>query len=62
LAGTTTPCAALEPATLEFVSLGYTALRDAEGDEIIVPNSVMVSSVVIRLSERTASLGSGGRV
>jgi small-conductance mechanosensitive channel len=42
-----------------FVSLGYTALRDTEGDEIIVPNSVMVSSVVIRLRETTAPPESG---
>jgi small-conductance mechanosensitive channel len=42
-------------ATMEFVSLGYTALRDDDGDEIIVPNSVMVSSVVIRLAESKTS-------
>jgi small-conductance mechanosensitive channel len=42
-------------ATLEFVSLGYTILRDDEGDEIIVPNSVMVSSIVIRLEGRKES-------
>lgn len=46
-------------ATMEFVSLGYTALRDTDGDEIIVPNSVMVSSVVIRIAERPASPKSG---
>jgi moderate conductance mechanosensitive channel len=45
----------LVPATLEFVSLGYTVSGDVEGDEIIVPNSVMVSNVVIRLGEDTAS-------
>jgi moderate conductance mechanosensitive channel len=49
----------LVTATLEFVSLGYTALRDAEGDEIIVPNSVMVSSVVIRLGGRETSSEAG---
>ncbi len=39
----------LTTAVVELVSLGYTVLRDAENDNIIVPNSVMASSVVIRL-------------
>jgi len=39
----------LVTATVELVSLGDTILRDAEGHEVIVPNSVMMSSVVIRL-------------
>lgn len=38
-------------ATVEIVSLGYTVLHDDEGHEVIVPNSVMVSSVVIRLGK-----------
>lgn len=38
-------------ATVELVSLGYTILRDAEEHAVIVPNSVMVSSVVIRLGQ-----------
>ncbi|MCX6349376.1 MAG: mechanosensitive ion channel [Candidatus Aureabacteria bacterium] len=36
--------------TVEQLSLGNTILRDSEGNEIIVPNSVMVSSVVILIS------------
>jgi small-conductance mechanosensitive channel len=36
-------------ATVELVSLGYTILRDTEENAVIVPNSVMISSVVIRL-------------
>ncbi|HYR34397.1 MAG TPA: hypothetical protein VEQ87_08925 [Burkholderiales bacterium] len=32
-------------------TLGYTILRDAQGNEVIVPNSVMVSNVVIRLAK-----------
>jgi small-conductance mechanosensitive channel len=36
-------------ATVERVSLGYTVLRDADSSEIIVPNSVMAGSVVIRI-------------
>jgi small-conductance mechanosensitive channel len=37
---------------VEDVSLGYTILRDAQGNEVIVvPNSVMVSNVVIRLAK-----------
>jgi small-conductance mechanosensitive channel len=39
----------LVTATVEVVSLGYKVLRDAEEHEVIVPNSVMASSVVIRL-------------
>lgn len=45
-------------ATVEQVSLGYTVLRDAEGSEVIVPNSVMASSVVIRIGERKTSSSS----
>jgi small-conductance mechanosensitive channel len=40
-------------ATAENVSLGYTVLRDTDGHEVIVPNSVMVTSIVIRI-ERAA--------
>lgn len=36
-------------ATVEAVSLGHTALRNTEKHEIIVPNSVMANSIVIRL-------------
>ncbi|MGH7770497.1 MAG: mechanosensitive ion channel domain-containing protein, partial [Candidatus Binatia bacterium] len=35
--------------TVYALSLGYTILRNAENEEIIVPNSVMVSQVIIRL-------------
>ena len=38
-------------ATVQVVSLGYTVLIDTEGHEVIVPNSVMVSSVVIRIGK-----------
>ncbi|HRE25756.1 MAG TPA: mechanosensitive ion channel family protein [Anaerolineales bacterium] len=38
----------LATARVETVSLGYTVLRDGQGHEIIVPNSVMTSSVVVR--------------
>ncbi|MDD4858176.1 MAG: mechanosensitive ion channel [Candidatus Krumholzibacteria bacterium] len=44
----------LVTATIESLSLGYTLLRDSEGAEIIVPNSVMASGVVVRLSRRNA--------
>ncbi|MFA4915497.1 MAG: mechanosensitive ion channel domain-containing protein [Syntrophales bacterium] len=37
----------LMTATVEVVSLGCTVLRDADKHEVIVPNSVMASSVVI---------------
>ncbi len=39
----------LVTATVELISLGYTILRDAEQHQILVPNNVMMSSVVIRL-------------
>jgi small-conductance mechanosensitive channel len=42
----------LVTATIESLSLGYTLLRDSEGAEIIVPNSVMASSVVVRLGQK----------
>lgn len=35
-------------AVVEEVSLGYTLLRDADNQEVIVPNSVMAGSIVIR--------------
>jgi len=35
-------------ASVTSVSLGYTVLRDDDNHEVIVPNSVMVTSVVIR--------------
>lgn len=37
-------------ATVEVVTLSYTLLRDGDELEVIIPNSVMVSSVVIRLT------------
>ena len=42
-------------ATIESLSLGYTLLRDSEGAEIIVPNSVMASNVVVRLGRKGVS-------
>jgi small-conductance mechanosensitive channel len=42
-------------ATIESLSLGYTLLRDSERAEIIVPNSVMSSSVVIRLGRKNVA-------
>lgn len=38
----------LVTATVELISLGYTVLRDDDQDQILVPNSIMMSSVVIR--------------
>lgn len=40
----------LATGTVDRVSLGYTVLRGAGGEEIVVPNTVMASSVVIRLA------------
>lgn len=36
-------------ATVTSVSLGYTLLKDTDGEEIVVPNSVMLNSIVVRL-------------
>jgi small-conductance mechanosensitive channel len=40
----------LETGTIESLSLGYTIIRSSEGQEIIVPNSVMASAVIIKLT------------
>ncbi len=50
----------LVTATVELLSLGYTTLRDENGNQILVPNSVMMSSVVIRLSAGAAERQSAG--
>ena len=42
----------LTTAMVEVISLGFTKLRDAEDSEIIVPKSIMMSTVVVRLGER----------
>ena len=39
----------LATASVELISLGYTILRDADQEQILVPNSVMMSTIVIRL-------------
>jgi moderate conductance mechanosensitive channel len=39
----------LKVATVTAISLGYTALRENDQNDIIVPNSLMGSSVIIRL-------------
>jgi len=44
----------LATATVKLVSLGYTILRDTEQNEIFVPNSVVISSVVIRVAAKKA--------
>lgn len=49
----TTPTG-LTTATVELLSLGYTTLRDSSGNQILVPNSVMMSSVVVRLPDSKA--------
>jgi moderate conductance mechanosensitive channel len=42
-------------ATVEMLSLGYTILRDAERNEILVPNSVMTNNIVIRLAKKNVA-------
>ena len=46
--------AGLKIATVTAISLGYTALRETGQDEIIVPNSLMGSSVIVRLGAADA--------
>jgi len=48
----TTPIG-LTTATVEQLSLGYTVLRDLEGNEILVPNSIMVSNILIRIAGKS---------
>ncbi len=50
----------LTTATVEVVSLGYTVLRDSDKHEIIVPNIIMGSSVVIRISNMDESSKESG--
>ncbi|MCC6737256.1 MAG: mechanosensitive ion channel [Bauldia sp.] len=38
---------------VQAIGLGYTSLRDGRGQEVIVPNSVMATSVIIRLADDT---------
>lgn len=38
----------LQTATIKSVSLGYTLLKGADSQEIVVPNSVMASAVIIK--------------
>ena len=41
----------LVTAAVESISLGYTILRDGDGYQIFVPNSVMMSNIIIRLDK-----------
>jgi len=38
-------------ATVKQISLGYTILLDGDKDDIFVPNSLMMSTIVIRKSD-----------
>ena len=44
----------LVTASVQQISLGYTILLDSVQDQIFVPNSVMMSTILIRKSERGA--------
>jgi small-conductance mechanosensitive channel len=39
-------------AVIDSLTLGYTLLHDSEDNEVIVPNSVMASQVIIRLRQK----------
>ena len=45
----------LVTATVKVISLGYTMLLDADEDHVLVPNSVMMSTIVIRLKKKEGS-------
>jgi small-conductance mechanosensitive channel len=38
--------------TVEAMTLGYTTLRTAENEEIMVPNNMMINSIIIRISPK----------
>jgi len=42
----------LMTAVVDSLTLGYTILHDSENNQIIVPNSVMASVVIIRLNQK----------
>jgi small-conductance mechanosensitive channel len=42
----------LETGTIESVTLGYTIIRSMDNQEIVVPNSVMASAVIIKLGSK----------
>ena len=42
----------LVTATVEQLSLGYTLLRDPDGNQIVVPNGVMIASIIIRIGDK----------
>ena len=44
-------------ARVEVISLGFTALRDKDGNAVVVPNSVMMSSAILRLAQPPAAPG-----
>ena len=39
----------VQTGTIQALTLGYTVLQGSDGDEIIVPNSVMANAVIIKL-------------
>ncbi len=41
-------------AQVKVISLGFTILLDAQGNEIVIPNSVMMGSTVIKLKPTNA--------
>ena len=45
----------LTTATVQGISLGHTVLRDTDKHEVIVPNSVMASTIVIRVGATKVS-------
>jgi moderate conductance mechanosensitive channel len=51
----------LTTGTVESLALGHTRLSDAEGATIIVPNSVIVSSVLVLVGRKEAHQGAAQR-
>ncbi len=42
----------LQTATIKSVTLGYTILKSEDNEEIVVPNSVMASAVIIKMGRK----------
>ncbi|MCQ4167481.1 mechanosensitive ion channel domain-containing protein [Tahibacter harae] len=44
-------------ARVHAISLGFTGLRDGDGNEVLVPNSVIMTSAIIRVAHPPAAAG-----
>ena len=49
-------------AKVRVISLGFTVLTDQEGNDVVVPNSVIMGSAIMRLEHKAASVSNSGSV